>query len=90
MSTTSPPAVPLPHYCSANAPQFDPCNHSTLEVYLADYELAAEAAHLTLAKNYHNLPTTWGSKRKRTGKACLNSMPQHPDWDAFKEALLRD
>ena len=37
METITPPPVPLPHQHSANAPQFDPRNHSTLEVYLGDY-----------------------------------------------------
>ena len=50
MATAPPPAGPLPHRQSANAPRFDPDDHSTLEVYLSDYELAAEAAHLTPAE----------------------------------------
>ena len=49
METIPSPAVPLPHCCSPNAPQFNPCNHSTLAVYLANYELAAKVVHLTPA-----------------------------------------
>src|SRR5882724_11428766 len=49
MAMVPPPPVPLPHQCSANTPQFDPHNHFTLKVYLGDYELADEAAHLTAA-----------------------------------------
>ena len=50
MASVPPAAVPLPLRQSANAPRFDPSDHSTLQVYLSDYELAADVALLTPAE----------------------------------------
>ena len=50
MATIPPPAVPLPQCQSTNMLHFDLNDHSTLETYLSDYGLVAEAAHLTPAE----------------------------------------
>ena len=90
MATIPPPLVPLPHHHSANAPQFDPCNHSTLEVYLVDYELAAEAAHLTPAKKLSQPTCCMEKQEKEDWESFPEFQATPPDWDAFKEALFRD
>ncbi len=85
-----PPVVPLPHRQSTNAPRFDPENHSTLVVYLLDYELAAEAAHLTPAERLSQSTRYLGKQEKEDWESLPEFHATPPDWDAFKEALFRD
>jgi len=54
------------------------------------YELAAEAAHLTVADKLSQSTTTWKKQRRKTGKVCRISVHTPPNWDTFKEALFRD
>jgi len=90
MAMIPPPPVPLPHHCSANAPQFDPNNNSTLEVYLADYELSAKAAHLTLAEKLSQSTHSLEKQEKEDWESFPEFQATPLDSDAFKEALFRD
>jgi len=90
MATVPLPPVPLPHHQSTNAPRFDPENHSTLKVYLSDYELAAEAAHLMPAERLSQSTRYLGKQEKEDWESLPEFHSTPPDWDAFKEALFRD
>jgi len=90
MAMVPPPPVLIPHQHSANAPQFDPHKHSTLEVYLADYELAAKAAHLTAADKISQSTRYLEKQEKEDWESFPKFQATPPDWDAFKEALIRD
>ena len=85
-----PPPVPFSHQHSANTPQFDPHNHSTLEVYLVDYELAAEAAHLTVADKLSQSTCYLEKQEKEDWESLPKFHATPPNWDTFKEALFRD
>ena len=74
----------------ANTLQFDPCNHSTLKVYLADYELAAKAAHLTVANKLSQSTCYLEKQEKEDWESFPKFHAMPPDWYTFKEALFRD
>ena len=90
MATILPLAVPLPQRQSPNTLCFDLNDHSTLEAYILDYELAAEAAHLTPAEWLSQCTHYLGKQEKEDWEGLPEFMATPPDWEAFKEALYRD
>ena len=88
MATIPLAPVPLPHQQAANAPRFDPENHSTLEVYLTDYETAADMAHLTPAECLTQATCYLGKQEKEDWESLPEFHASPPDWDTFKEALF--
>ena len=90
MATIPLAPVPLPHRQAANAPRFYPENHSILEVYLMDYKMAADAAHLTPAERLAQATHYLGKQEKEDWESLPEFHATPPDWDTFKEALFRD
>ena len=90
MATIPLPAIPLPQCQSPNTLRFNPKDHSTLETYLSDYELAAEVAHLTPAERLSQCTFYLGKQEKEDWEGLPEFMATPPDWEAFKEALYRD
>ena len=90
MASIPPLAVPLPLHQSANAPRFDPTDHSTLQVYLSDYELAADAALLTPVERLSQSTRYLAAQEKEGWESLPKYRATPPDWDAFKAALFRD
>src|SRR5882724_332523 len=84
MAMVPPPPVPLPHQHSANTPQFDPHNHSTLEVYLADYELASKATHLTVADKLSQSTHYLEKQEKEDWESFPEFHATPPDWTPSK------
>ena len=90
MATMPLPAIPLPQCQSPNMLRFDPKDHSTLETYLSDYELAADAAHLTPAERLSQCTRYLGKQEKEDWEGLPEFKAIPPDWDTFKEALFQD
>ena len=90
MASILPPAVPLPLHQSANAPRFDLTDHSTLQVYLLDYELVADTALLTPAEHLSQSTQYLAAQEKEDWESLPEYRVTPPDWDTFKAALFRD
>ena len=90
MASVPPPAVPLPLRQSANTPRFDPSDHSTLQVYLSDYELAADVALLTPVERLSQSTRYLPAQEKEDWESLPKYRATPLDWDAFKAALFRD
>ena len=82
--------VPLPVRHSRKAPQFDPAFPWTLQDYLYDYELLAEAAQLTPADQLAKCTCYLERDVRMDWETLLEFKATPPDWKAFKEALFRD
>jgi len=59
-------------------------------VYLGDYELAAEPAHLTAADKLSQSIHYLEKQEKEDWESLPKFHATPPDWDTFKEALFRD
>jgi len=72
------------------APHFDPKNLSTLCTYLLDYESLAKAAQPTLAKHLAQSTRYLAEEDKDDWENLPEFEATLPDWDAFKQALIRE
>src|SRR6266481_5202264 len=80
--------VPLPVRHSRKAPHFNPACPSTLQDYLYDYELLAEAAQLTPAEQLAKCTRYLERSIRMDWETLPEFQATPPDWKAFKAALL--
>ena len=83
-----PIALPVRH--SRKAPHFDPTCPSTLQDYLYDYELLAEAAQLTPEEQLLKCTRYLERDVRMDWETLLEFKAIPPDWKAFKTTLFRD
>ena len=83
-------ALPIPLPVRNEAPHFNPACPSTLQDYLYDYELLAEAAHLTPAEQLARCTRYLESDIRMDWETLPEFKATPPDWKAFKAALYRD
>src|SRR6266481_7189367 len=82
--------VPLPVRHSCKAPHFNPACPSTLQDYLYNYELLAEAAQLTPAEQLAKCTCYLERDIRMDWETLPEFKAMPPDWKAFKAALFRD
>ena len=82
--------IPLPVRHSHEAPHFNPACPSTLQDYLYDYELLAEAAQLTPAEQLAKCTCYLERDIRMDWETLPEFKATPPDWKAFKAALFRD
>ena len=82
--------VPLPVRHSRKAPHFNPACPSTLQDYLYDYELLAEAAQLTPAEQLAKCTRYLERGIRMDWETLLEFQATPSDWKSFKAALFRD
>src|SRR6266481_7867192 len=82
--------VPLPVRHSRKAPHFNPACPSTLQDYLYDYELLAEATQLTPAEQLAKCTQYLERSIRMDWETLPKFQATPPNWKAFKAALFRD
>ena len=84
------PSNPTPSLTLHEAPHFNPACPSTLQDYLYDYELLAEAAQLTLAEQLVKCTHYLERDIRMDWETLLEFKAMPLDWKAFKATLFRD